>query len=347
MNIFKTSLNKIYQPPGTLIYTGKNTDTKNTINLTKYNDNTYSSKAISSTEYITFEDNYNSWLDILGLSDIYHLKDLGKRFNIHNLLLEDILNTNHNPKIENLNEGNFIIIKFYKYKDFSLSKEQISLFINKNILITFQEYDLDNFKVLKERIEKKQGYIRSKNLDYLLFSIFDIMMDNYHLLMSQLQEKMESIEYNLFEKKQKKKIENIYLFRTDIIKVKNTLFHTSEIISQLKKEVSNLEDLNIFYSDLEDKIKLYIEELKYNEEKTKSLIEIYVAVNGDKMNEIMKLLTMVSTIFIPLGFIAGLYGMNFEYMPELKFKYGYFIILFIMLFIVLSMISFIRKKDWF
>lgn len=345
MNIFKSSLNKIYQPPGTLIYTGRKNIETPSISLLEYNKNEVLSKDLKSIEDLNSSKGLNSWIDIRGINNVDLIKTIGDTFTIHNLLLEDILNTNHNPKIEFIDDNIFIIFKLYAYSDFSLSKEQISLFITKELLISFQENEFDDFEVLKNRIKDNKGYIRSKNLNYLLFAILDLTADKYHLLMSQLQEQMELIELNLFEKTQIKKIENIYSFRTDIIKIKNTLIHFLNIVKTLK--TNNEPDLNIFYSDIEDKMNMFIEELKYNEDKTKSLIEIYVAVNGDKMNEIMKLLTIVSTIFIPLGFLAGLYGMNFSFMPELQFKYGYFIVLAVMFSIVASMIRFIRKKDWF
>jgi magnesium transporter len=345
MNLFKLSLSKLNLPPGTPIYTGPASNVQTKILLNQYETDKCECHEITNINDIKIDKNKVNWIDVLGAVDSEVISKLGKAFNIHNMFIEDILNINQNPKVEINGDNIFVTIKFFDYVDNELIRQQVAIYYSKDLIITFQEGGLDIFSHLRKRNEGSGD----KDKIYLLFTIFDVIVDKYHELMSKLYDQMESLEFSLFDNTNKKnKLEEIYDFRVDAIRVKNKIWH---IITLFKKLISGkpelfTSELLLLYDDIEDKLKLYYEELKYYDEKSKSLIEIFAAISSEKMNQVMKILTIISSIFIPLSFITGLYGMNFAHMPGAENQFGFYIIGFMMLIIGLIMLIIFKIKKW-
>lgn len=345
MNLFKLSLSKLNLPPGTPIYTGPASNVKTRILLNEYETDKCQCREIEKISDIKIDKNKVTWIDVIGAVNSEAIIKLGKTFNIHDMFIEDILNINQNPKVEISGDNIFVAIKFFDYENYELVRQQVAIYYSKDMIITFQEGGLDIFSHLKKRNEGSGD----KDKIYLLFTIFDVIVDKYHELMSKLYDQMESLEFSLFDTTHKKnKLEEIYDFRVDAIRVRNKIWHIISLFKKLisgKPELFN-SDLLLLYDDIEDKLKLYYEELKYYDEKSKSLIEIFAAISSEKMNQVMKILTIISSIFIPLSFITGLYGMNFAHMPGAENHFGFYIIGFIMLVIGLVMLLIFKIKKW-
>lgn len=340
MNLFKLSLSKLNLPPGTAIYTGINPKAKMKVIHNVYDKKGRKECIINNINELRIKKESLNWVDVVGAVDSQFISKLGVFFDIHNLFIEDILNTNQNIKIEFDEDDIFICLRIFTYDNKNLTREQVSIYLSDNIILTFQEGESDIFKILRDRLEKENN----QDKFYILFLILDFIFDKYHILMSQFYDQMEKLELNLFDNKNK--LEDIYDFRVDTIRIKSRIWQILDLLKKIKKNEDLDEDLKLYYDDIENKMKLYYNELKYYEDKIKSLIEIFVAISSEKMNKIMKILTIISSIFIPLSFIVGLYGMNFEYMPGLEYKLGFHLISFIMFAIAIIMLVIFKIKKW-
>ncbi|MBZ4683196.1 MAG: magnesium transporter [Fusobacteriaceae bacterium] len=344
MNLFKLSSIKTNLPPGTLKYTGTLNNKNTYIKQIIFDENNFDIKNIPSIQELVLEKSKNNWIDIIGATNPKIIEEIGKKFDIPILYLEDILSINQNPKIEFYKNSIFIVFKVYQFKNKKIEREQICFFINKNNLFTFQENEIDTFSLIKTSIDINK-FILKNDINYLIFSLIDFIVDNYHKLISDLYDEMENLEISLFDNNVN--LENIYNFRTEIIKIKLKLWHIIEIINELIDYYKSNDEFLIFYNDLLEKLNLYYDELKHFDEKSKNLIEIYVAISGDKMNNIMKFLTIISSLFVPLSFLTGVYGMNFHYIPGLEYKYSFFILLGFMILITIIMLIIFKKRKWF
>lgn len=227
--------------------------------------------------------------------------------------------------------------------------EQVSFILFKDLLLSFQEKSNNIFDNIKLRIENHIGIIADKNEDYLLYALIDRIVDNYFLITEDLEEKIQNLEIEISSNPTKKAFENILLQKKELLKIKKSIFPLRELVSKfsdikVREFIKN--DINIYLIDLQDHIIVINENIDFLFNRQNDLIQLYHSTLSNNMNEIMKVLAMISTIFIPLSFLAGVYGMNFQFMPELTWKYGYFIILIIMFIIFAGSILFFKKKKW-
>jgi len=338
--------------PGSLVFIGEKKREKMDINIMDFSADHFTEKSVADiNECAEFRDSKNvSWLDFLGLHDVEKIDEIGKIFDVHPLVLEDILNTNQRPKIEIFDDHFFIVFKmlFFDGKSSVVVSEQVSLIVRKNKVLSFQEKESEVFASLRERIRKSKGRTRSSGADYLAYEIFDVIVDNYLEILEKIGEEIEVLEEELMSNPASNTLGKIYRLKRDIFLVRKSVWPLRDVVSRLERgEIDVIEQkTEIYLRDLYDHIVQVIDTVETFRDISTGLLDLYLSSVSFKMNDVMKVLTIISTIFIPLTFIAGVYGMNFENMPELKWSYGYFISLGLMSVIFVSMVIFFKKKKW-
>lgn len=316
---------------------------------TKYNKEEFIRRDIESLDEFIYdtEGDYIRWLDIVGLSDEEIVEDICDKFNIHPLVLEDILNTDQIPKIEDYEDSLFIVAKNIILENDSLQLEHISFMIYKGILISFRCKETGVFDGIEGRL-KTGTALRKNEADDLLYALLDIIVDKYFVVMEDFGDRLDDLEDETLENPDKTLLEKVYLLKRDLISIRNVLWPMRNTISSISKNEYDIIDGNTIYyfRDIYDHIIQIIDINETYREIASSMLEIYLSSIGNKTNDVMKVLTIYSTIFIPLTFIAGVYGMNFKYMPELYWKYSYASFWVISIIITVYSVRFFKKKGW-
>ena len=349
----KKSSSKIGLPPGSIVYVGEKKVEKVTIKVTEYDENNAETYEIKSVEEIaSFTDTPQvTWASVCGLHETDFLKQIGDKFKIHPLVLEDILNTDTRPKIEITDNYLFIVMKLLTFnaEQKILETEQVSFILGKNFLFSFSEKTDDIFNPVKDRITTQLGKIRKRGVDYLLYALMDIVVDHYFLALEKVEERIEILDVEVINKTERSQIESIYNLRNLLLLLRRSIYPSREIVNQLIKDESDLLDESIepYLRDLYDHTIHITESIEQQREVTNGLMEIYLSMMSNKMNEVMKVLTVIATIFIPLTFIVGIYGMNFRYIPELDWPWAYFAVWGVMISVVLAMLFYFKRKNWF
>jgi magnesium transporter len=338
--------------PGSLIYTGRKKSARVKINLIQYNKESFSEKLISEINHcFPLGETFTvSWIDIKALHDLQTIEMTGKLFDIHALVLEDILNTDQRPKIEFFDKNIFVVLKMLSWneKEDRIDSEQISIMVGRNYVITFQENDEDIFDNLRERLRKDLGYIRNSGADYLAYALMDTIVDYYYIMLEKIGQKIEEIEEQLLHQPKTELLNQIYILKRENLILRKSVWPLREVISKLDRvETPIIHKPTVpFIRDLQDHTTIIVETVESYTETISNLIELYLTIGNNRLNEVMKILTIISTIFIPLTFIVGIYGMNFDNMPETRWKWGYFLILGVMACIGAGMIIYFRRKKW-
>jgi len=291
-----------------------------------------------------------TWINIDGIQEPSIISELGKHFGYHPLLLEDIMNTQQRPKVDDYNNYVFIVLKMLYYNENSrqISVEQVSFILGKNYVISFQEHEGDVFESVRSRLRNKKGQMRSSGADYLIYALLDAIVDNYFSVLEKVGEHVEDIEDALIVNPTTKILHNIYNQKQTLIFLRRAIWPVRDLISSLERMGSSLmaKSTVVYLRDVYDHAVFVIETIETYRDMVAGMLEIYLSSVSNKMNEVMKVLTVIATVFIPLTFITGVYGMNFNYMPEITWKYGYFIILFVMFLIAVFMFAYFHRKKW-
>ena len=292
-----------------------------------------------------------TWINVDGLHDLALMKEIGDTFDLHPLLMEDILNTGQRPKLEEFDNCLFVVLKMLRYdtqKQMVIS-EQLSMVLGNTFMLTFQDQPGDVFEPVRERIRKQKVRIRSSGTDYLAYALLDCVVENYVFIVERMGEQIEDLEVEVLEKAEPAVMEKINAFKREMNFLKKSVRPAREALMQMSKLDSELihEQTIPFLKDLLDLVTQATEVIDTYRDMLSDQLNLYNSVIGNRMNDIMKVLTIFAAIFIPLTFIAGIYGTNFEYLPELKFKYSYFIFWGVMLAVVIAMLIFFKKKKWF
>jgi magnesium transporter len=349
---FDNIVKKIKKNPGEVIYTGEHLQATSKISFIEYNEENYNE--ITDMNYfekvsLNIENNYLIILE--GFSDIKYLEKINTFLNLHKLTLEDITNINQRNKHEDYEDYSFFVFKkiINNEKNNSINFSQISFVKKDNFLIVFSEKNFEFIDIIKNRLKEKKSLMKSKGLDYLLYNILDILTDEYFLFLNSIAEKIEEIDENITLNTQPEDLIEIKKLKQLLIYLRKIFLSLRDVYRKLQRgDINFVQENNlIYFRDLYDHIIRLDESLQMLKDTTSNLIEIHVSLISYKLNQIMKVLTIISTIFIPLSFLAGLYGMNFEFMPELTFKYGYFIIIGIMFFVASFMLLIFKIKKWF
>jgi magnesium transporter len=296
-------------------------------------------------------DGFVTMIDVLGLNQPDIIAQIGEALNIHPLSLEDILDTSHPMKIEFYDNYIFTILKLLNYDETSKSVniEHIGIVLGNGFVAVFQEIEDDTFSAVKERIVSGKGKIIRSGADYLFYSLIDFIVDNYLHELDKISDDIEVIEDELISNPQPSIAKKIHSLKTTLIELKKSFKPLASIVRTIEIEETTLlqKETYLYFRDLYDHIGNVLDMLESNREILTSLLEIFMTANSQKLNEVMKVLTIIATIFIPLTFIAGIYGMNFRFMPELEWRWGYPMILAFMFALGLYMLYYFKRKKWF
>ena len=352
MKLFKVKRPDIGQPPGTPVYVGDQPPAEMKLSIIGYDPVGYwMREAKSVTELLGYRNPAGiTWINVTGLKDSAALSQLAEALKIHPLTLEDILNTEQRPKVEEFDEYMFCTMKLIKWNhDSGPQFEQVSLVLTSgNTLITFQENPNSIYDSIFKRITNNSGRVRKMGADFLAYGIMDLIVDTYFEVLDFMGSHIEEFELRAMDAADKK-------FMADLQKTKQSLMQVRRAIWPLRENISFVlrleeplisDDLDPFLKDLQDHVLQIIESVENNRELLEGILDVNLSTISNRMNSIMKVLTIVSTIFIPLTFIAGIYGMNFQNMPELEYAYAYPITMIVMLGVALGMIFIFKKKKW-
>jgi len=340
-----------FRPPGTLPVNNGHSDQPVQITVIDYDDSHFQEKIVGNiTECFPFRDTETvTWINVDGLGNPKRIEELGKCFTIHPLILEDIFNTSQRPKMEDQDQYIYLTLKMLTYPDDvkEIKIEHISMVLGHNFLISFQEDIGDLFDPVRERI-RKEGRIRKLGPDYLAYALIDVVVDNYFVVMEKLEEQVEGLEEELVASPTPDSLQKISRLKRDMIFLRKSVWPLREMINALEQSESVLikEPTRIYLRDVYNHTIQVIDTLETFRDLVSGMIDIYLSGLSYKMNEIMKVLTLIATIFIPLTFVVGLYGMNFKYMPEIEWEYGYYSVLVVMAVMVAGMLTYYRKKKW-
>jgi magnesium transporter len=338
--------------PGSLIFIGNKKMDSTKIRLFKYSEEEFSEKEFGDIEKAlnAIDNKQINWLNIDGLHNTEVIQKIGKHFDISPLALENILNTGQRAKFFEDKESVTLLTKavYYNQEENKISVEQISFVLFKNVVISFQEKTGDHFEPVRARIRSAVGRIRRASADYLMYALIDCLVDNYMINLEQLGTKIEALEVKLTEPN--KELSNeLFQYKTEVSYFRKTIKPLKEVLIRLLRSKSELiRDENIiFYQELFDIEEQSIDAVENYFQMTTDLINLYNTYLSNKVNDVMKVLTIFASIFIPLTFIAGIYGTNFEYVPELQFKNAYFIMWAAMLLVAGTMLFYFKKHKWF
>lgn len=337
--------------PGTLAVNGVHTTGPVRITVIDYDEAHFSEKRVDNVEdCFPFRDTDTvTWINIDGLGNTEVIERIGKHYHIHPLILEDILNTGQRPKFEDLETYLYVNLTMLQLAgpERNIKGEHVSLIIGHNFLLSFQEDVGDVFDPVRDRI-RKEGRIRKFGPDYLAYALIDDIVDNYFLVIEHLEEQVETLEEELVTNATPSSLHKINNLKKSMIFLRKSIWPLREVISGMERTESSLikESTLIYLRDVYDHVIQVIDTLETIRDMVSGMIDIYLSGLSYKMNEIMKVLTLIATIFIPLTFVAGVYGMNFRYMPELAWEHGYYMVWVIMIAMVLVMICYFRKKQW-
>lgn len=345
--------------PGTLVHVGDKRTEKVRITVIDYKEKEFQEKEVQNIEEcFSFEETDTvTWVNIDGVHDTEVIEKIGKRFELHPLILEDIVNTEQRPKYEDSEKYIFIALKMLwnAENNMGIKSEQVSLVLGKNYVFSFQEKEGDVFNPIRDRIRNAKGRIRSQGPDYLAYSLLDAIVDNYFIVLEKTGEKIESVEEELMTNPTSATLHSINKLKSEIISLRKAIWPLRDIISSLERSESSLvkRTTHIFLRDVYDHTVQIMDSVETFRDMISGKLEMYLSSVSNRMNEVMKVLTIIATIFIPITFIAGVYGMNFNpgasrlNMPELNWPFGYIFAWGLMLAVVMVMITYFKRKKWF
>jgi magnesium transporter len=352
--LIKNKPKKIGLDPGSLIYVGDKEKQPITITLFDYKTEHFIEQKILSVEDLLAykQSDTTSWINIDGVHEVDVLEKIGKHFDIHPLTLEDILNTNQRPKLDEYPNYLYIVLRmfFLDEKDKSLKNEQVSLILTKNFVITFLEDAGDVFDPVRDRLRKSATRLREYGTDYLAYALIDSIVDSYFHILEKIGEDVEGLEDNLVIEPNKNDLQTIHLLRREMILLRRAIWPLREVISAMQRNENEFieERTRVYLRDVYDHTIQVIDTIESYRDMVVGMLDTYLSSTSNKLNEVMKVLTVISTLFIPLTFLAGVYGMNFKSFPELgkdwMYPWGFWAIA---LAVVAVMIIYFKKKKWF
>lgn len=337
-------------PPGSMIHVGEKKSDEIKITIIDYDEKNFEELEVKNVEEcFPFKDKPSvTWINIDGISKTDIIENIGKNYGIHSLVSEDIVNTGQRPKFEDYDNYIYVVLKMLHQPKDEIFAEQVSIILGKNYVISFQETSGDVFKAIRERIRNGKGRIRRMGSDYLAYSLIDSIVDNYYIVLEILGDKLEEIEDNVVNNPVPDTLKIIHGIKRDLIFLKKSIWPLREVISNLNRAESSIikKSTNIFVRDLYDHTIQVIDTIETFRDMNSGMLDIYMSSVSNKMNEVMKVLTIFAAIFIPLTFIAGIYGMNFQYMPELGWYWGYFTVVGIMAIVGFTLLFYFKIKKW-
>ena len=348
--LFQKKSKKSGLPPGTPAYVGEKKPTDTRITIIEYDEeNLYEKEAKTVEECLEAkESSMVTWIRIIGLKQIRLLEHLGKEFKIHPLVIEDILNTTQRPKIEDHNDYLFLVVKNIDFSTDEIDTNQVSIILGPSFVISVQERQEAILQPIVDRIRNNRGIIRRMKNDFLAYAILDAVLDNYFTVIEKLSDKIEVVEDELISNPVQDTLHEIYRLKQELIVLRKSIWPFREVISRMERGRYALidEKLLIYIRDIYDHSIQVMETVETYRDMLSGMLDIYLSSVSNRMNEVMKVLTIIATIFIPLTLIAGIYGMNFRFMPELEIPIAYPLVWLSMIIVSLVLVLFFRRKRW-
>ncbi|MDG6257550.1 MAG: magnesium/cobalt transporter CorA [Methanomicrobiaceae archaeon] len=341
---------KAGMPPGSLVHIGSVPPLATAITLFRYSEKGITERKGATLAEVTapLPDKEVTWIDCSGLGDIGAVEAIGARFSIHPLTLEDILNTRQRPKIEYFDHYIYVVLKMLALDDREIRTEQVSIILGEEFVLTFQEQEGDVFDPVRARLRAGGNRIRREGAGYLAYSLLDAVVDGYYAIFEWFGEEIEDLEDELLDGPGQRTLQAIHEKKRLLIMIRRSIWPLREVVGAFERVESPLVSgiTPVYLRDVYDHTVELVETLETYRDMMSGMIDIHLSTTSNHMNEIMKVLTIIATIFIPLTFIAGLYGMNFVGMPELSNRYGYPAVLLLMLAVGLVEVWFFRKRGW-
>jgi len=343
---------KLGLPPGTLVHIGEQKVEQPRITLIDYDEGTFNERRdVSVDECAAYKDTRNvAWINLDGLHDVRIVEQMGERFGLHPLLLEDILNTEQRPKMEDHENYLYVTLRMLSYDDasYEIRSEQVSLVVGRTVILSFQEHEGDVFNQIRDRLRNGKGKVRRMGADYLAYALIDAIVDHYFVVLEKLGERIEDLEADLLENPTAQTLETIHKLKREMVFLRRSVWPLREVVSALERSESDLirETTDIYLRDVYDHTIQVIETVETHRDILSGMLDLYLSSVSNRMNEVMKALTIIAIIFIPLSLVAGIYGMNFKYMPELEWRWGYFGVLGFMTVVAGVMLVYFKKKRW-
>ncbi len=354
--VVKKRSSKAGLPPGTLIHIGEKGSGEARITLLRYNETSFEEKEVGTVSTVDEciplgEGPTTTWIDMEGIYDVGVIENLGRCYGFHPLVLEDILNTDQRPKVEDYDSYLYIVLRmlYLNHKNGKVVTEQTSVILGQKFVLSFQEgFKGDVFDHVRERIRSGKGRIRALGADYLAYCLIDAVVDGYFSVLEKMGEDIEAIEGELVLKPMPHTLQKLHHLKRDVIFLRKATWPLREVVSSLERGDSSLveESTRTYLRDVYDHTIQVIDTIETYRDMLSGMLDIYLSSVSNRLNEVMKVLTVIATIFMPLTFIAGVYGMNFMYMPELKWRWGYPLILFLMLAVGILMLLHFKRKKW-
>jgi magnesium transporter len=338
--------------PGTLIHIGERRTERTHLHLFDYSESQLLERELASVEEaFPFRDTATvTWINIDGLHETGVIEQLGGHFGLHPLVLEDIVNTEQRPKLEDFESYLYVVLKMLYLEDGGeIEAEQVSLVLGHNFVLSFQEGGGDAFEPVRERLRKNKGMLRKQGADSLLYALIDAVVDNYFIVLESFGEVTDDLEENILLSPTAKTLATIKNLKRDLLFMRRGIWPLREVVSGLRHSDSPFihDNTRLYFQDVYDHTIQVMDSVDNLREILSDLLDIYLSSVSNRLNEVMKVLTIIATIFIPLTFVAGVYGMNFDNMPELGWTWGYFAILAIMTGVGLTMLVYFKRKKWF
>jgi len=339
-------------PPGTLLHIGKRHQEETKVTWIEYREEEMTEAVVGSIDeaLLIRESKENSWVNIDGLHDIELIEKMGHHFGLDGLLLEDLLDTGHRPKVEEHDGHLFVTLKMLGISadGEEIVTEQVSMVLGETWLLSFQEVEGDIFGYIRERLRDGKTKIRQKGVDYLLYRLIDTVVDNYFHVTDHITDKLERLEEEVLLETNERHLQEIQQIRKQLIRLRRDLSPLREAISMLEKGNADQlsEGVTRYFRDVYEHVIHINETIEGQRDNVAGIRDLYMTEISNRMNQIMKVLTIVSTIFIPLTFIAGIYGMNFDNIPELHFENGYLLVWVLMILITIGMVFYFKSKRW-
>ncbi len=352
LKVPKKRTRKVGLPPGTLVYTGNGEKEPVKITIIDYDEkHLQEHEILDCAECLPYRDSPTvTWLNIDSIQNVNVIEEIGRNFSIHPLVLEDLMSVNQRPKMENYDDYSFIVLRMLRVNEDKgkIEDEQLSLIVGSSFVISFQEYEGDVFEPIRTRIREDKGIIRKSNSDYLVYALIDTIVDNYFIIIEKIEEEAEKIEEKLSSSATTKSLQEINALKRAIISIRRAIWPLREFLGMIGKGDSTLfaESTILYMRDVYDHTIQLVDMADTLREIISDLTNLYLSAISNRLNEIMKVLTIISTIFIPMTFLAGVYGMNFQNMPELSLRWGYPAVLLAMVGIGVVMLIYFRKKRW-
>jgi magnesium transporter len=352
LKLFRRVQQQVALPPGTLVFAGKRKMEHAKISVTAYNAEDLEERRDASLEdaLAARRPGYTVWINVDGVHETDKLKSLGEKFNIHPLVLEDIVNVNQRAKVDEYDDYLYIVAKMIRYDaaDDQIHSEQISIVLGNDYVISFQEEEGDVFEPVRVRIRTAKGRIRRLGTDYLAYVLLDAVVDNYFVVLEKINERIEEMEEPAATDPKSEVLREIHQLKRDVIYLRKHVRPMRDVASELVRGESKLirDETAPFLRDLYDHTIQVADVVEAFRDALSSLQDLYLSSVSNRMNEVMKVLTIVATMFVPLTFVAGIYGMNFEVIPELGWKWGYLAFWGVVVGLAAGMLGYFRKKGW-